>query len=344
MSQAIEVHQQQVGDVDGVPVVRFSMTNAQGMKVSILTYGGIICDLQVPTVGGASHSCVRQLPNLSAYVNDQSYQGALVGRYANRIAGSTFLLPSGEPVSVEANHGKHHLHGGSLGFHKRHWQASLVHEQNAVALYLTLVSADGECGFPGNLNVTALYRLHQHNELSLSLHASTDKVTPFSMTQHAYFTLGGDSVFDQLLMINADKLLEPDADLIPTGSLIDVADTGFDFTRSRPIKEAYAQSHALLQRTAGYDHNYVLRAATKDTPSATVVAPQTGLVMQLFTDLPGLQFYTGNLDDNSLAGALCLEPQHFPDAPNQARFPSPWISPSAPFVANIRYVFSHLKR
>lgn len=330
------------GSVDAKTVYLFSLKNKSGMEVDILTYGGIIHGLRVKDKSGELHECVQNYENLDGYVQDQSYRGALVGRFANRIGNATFNL-DGKQYLLDKNGGEHSLHGGNTGFHKCHWQAEEVHKTDgsAIGVRLTLTSPDGEGGFPGTVDVVATYWLDSLNQLTLTLTASTDKSTPFSMTQHAYFTLSkAASVVDTALMINAASVLDADTSLLPTGHFVEVEGTPFDFTSEVSIGKNAALSHPLFDAVGGYDHNFVLNSTIDEKPAAKLHAPDTGIDMLLFTDLPGIQCYTGNLQHQTQLGAVCLEPQHFPDAPNKPDFPSSVITPGAPYNATIKYKFT----
>ena len=330
------------GEVDGEIVNAFTLSNDRGMSVTLLNYGGIIKELYFPNAKGELISCVQTFDTLQGYIDDPSYRGAIVGRYANRIGHGTFNL-NGQQYTLDKNGGEHNLHGGYAGFHKKLWQASTQESSDSANVTFTLFSPDGEGGFPGNVNVEACYTLNQSNELSLVIKATTDKETPLSFTQHAYFTLSDrEKVGSTLLYIDANKVTDADSTLLPTGDLVDVADTPFDFTSLSTIDERAEQdnSHPLFDSVGGYDHNYVLQAALENGPQATVKAPDTGVRMDLFTSLPGIQFYTGSLRDNEQLGALCLEPQHFPDAPNKSSFPNCFLKPSETYEETIRYKFS----
>lgn len=330
------------GEVSGKAVNAFTLSNDNGMSVTLLNYGGIIKELYFPNAKGELISCVQTFDTLQGYIGDASYRGAIVGRYANRIGHGTFTL-NGQQYTLDKNGGEHNLHGGHSGFHKKLWQASTQESSETASVTFTLSSHDGEGGFPGNISVEACYTLNQQNELTLVIKATTDKETPLSFTQHAYFTLSNDEkVGSTLLHIDAKKVTDADSTLLPTGDLVDVADTPFDFTSFSAIKERaeQANSHPLFERVGGYDHNYVLQPAHENSPQATVKAPDTGLTMELFTSLPGLQFYTGSLKDSIQLGALCLEPQHFPDAPNKPSFPNCFVKPGETYEETIRYKFS----
>jgi len=328
------------GEINGQTVTQFTLSNTNGMQVKILTYGGIIHELNVPDISGKLHNCVQSFGSLLEYINDESYRGAIVGRYANRIGHGQFSL-NGERFTLDCNGGEHNLHGGTSGFHKKIWHASTEESEDSVALHLSLHSPDGEGGFPGNVNVSATYRLDNSNTLSLNLYATTDKATPLSLTQHAYFTLGKEAtVGSTCVQIDAKQITEVDETLLPTGEFVDVLSTPFDLTQLGTIKDKSSRKHPLYDMVGGYDHNFVLNVAAENTPQAQVYCQDTQLQMALFTNLPGIQFYTGSLQGASQLGALCLEPQHFPDTPNHGHFPNCVIDSSHPYRAEIRYQFS----
>ena len=330
------------GEIDGVLVKEFTLTNANDMQVKLLNYGGIIKDIILTDNVGKRKNCVQSFDSLDEYIDDPSYRGAIVGRYANRIGNAEFWL-EGKHYVLDKNGGEHNLHGGLAGFHKKVWEASVDKTDERISVLLTLSSPDGEGGFPGNVEVKACYTLTNDDILSLDITATTDKATPLSFTQHAYFTLSNDNhVGSTLLQIDADKVTDADTTLLPTGTFIDVADTAFDFRRLTKIHERATSQDPipLFQMVGGYDHNYVLRNAEQDVPQARVKALDTGINMALYTSLPGLQFYTGSLQTEQQLGALCLEPQHFPDAPNKPHFPSSIVYPSQVVQMSMRYKFS----
>ena len=330
------------GEVDGKDVCAYTLNNTNGMSVTLLNYGGIIKEINVTNTQGRVVSCVQTFDTLQEYIDDPSYRGAIVGRYANRIGKGTFTL-NGEQYQLDKNGGEHNLHGGLAGFHKKVWQANVQELSDSASVIFNLTSPDGEGGFPGNVEVYATYTLNNDNELSLELSATTDKETPLSFTQHAYFTLSEDAkVGKTLLYIDAETVTDADDTLLPTGKLVEVRDTPFDFLTSTAIakRATQHQSHPLFDMVGGYDHNYVLRAPGGEEPQATVNAVDTRIAMSLHTTLPGLQFYTGNLQNDDQLGALCLEPQHFPDAPNKPEFPNCFVKPNETFKASIKYTFS----
>lgn len=338
----MHVSEHPFGRVNGQPVYCYRLENDAGMTAEVLTYGGIIRALQVPDKHGNPHQCVNGFASLDEYLADTSYQGALVGRYANRIGAGRFTL-DGESYQVDVNGGAHHLHGGFNGFNQQLWTASTITEDDAVGVELRLVSADGESGFPGTVTVVACYRLHADNTLSLAITADTTAATPFSMTQHAYFTLGNArGVSDQHLQVNADAVTDADASLLPTGALLPVAGTPFDFRAPSRIADNLRPGCQLFDQVGGYDHNFALNHSG-DAPAASLFAPDTGLHLAMSTSFPGLQVYTGNIVSEDGVGAICLEPQYFPDSPNHPDFPDCILRPGAPRQEYIRYHFTHLK-
>lgn len=336
----MRVVESEFGKFEGKPVSQFLLANDNGMEVRLLNFGGIIHSIQVPDKSGAPHACVQTFDTLQHYIDDASYRGAIVGRYANRIGQATFSL-NGVDYQLDKNGGEHNLHGGLSGFHKKLWNAKVISTSTSASVHFSLHSADGEGGFPGNVHVDAVYTLNQDNELSLQFNATTDKATPLSLTQHAYFTLSREAnVANTQVCIAANQVTDADATLLPTGEMVAVANTPFDFTSLTAIAQQQQKSHPLFESVGGYDHNYVLNHRHSKDAQAVVHAEDTGLTMKLFTNLPGIQFYTGNLRSSEQLGALCLEPQYFPDSPNQAHFPSCIITPQQPFDAFIRYQFS----
>ncbi len=336
---------------DGAAVTCFTLGNANGLTAKILDFGGIVTELHAPDRDGRPGDVVLGFDTLDAYAGDSPYFGALIGRYGNRIAGSRFTL-DGQDYVLPANDGGHHLHGGPGGFHKVLWQARVEGE----SLVLAYRSADGEQGYPGNLDVEASYTLNDDNELVLRLRAVTDKPTPVNLTQHSYFNLCGEGqILDHLLTIDADAFVPVDAGAIPLGMLSPVTGTPFDFRTPRPIGERVGQPDKQLRHGRGYDHNFVLNKpdgmarGQAMRRAAHVLDPASGRVLELFTTEPGLQFYSGNFLDGSLAGkgrshghrsGFCLEPQHFPDSPNRPRFPNVILRPGQVYESESRWRFS----
>ena len=332
---------------DGRQVSIFTLANAQGMTVRILDFGGIITEIHVPDHAGVFADVALGFDTLDPYRGDSPYFGALIGRYGNRIAGGRFTL-DGQHYQLPVNNGKNHLHGGAPGFDRVLWQARIEGEE----LVLSYRSVEGEQGYPGTLEATVRYRLTNDNEIVVRFHAVSDRATPVNLTQHSYFNLaGGGSILEHQLSIDADAFVAIDADLIPYGQLAPVAGTPFDFRNPRPIGERIGDDDEQLRHGGGYDHCFVLNkpAAKAMTRAARVLDPGSGRVLELFTQEPGVQFYSGNFLDGSLQGkgqaygyrgGFCLEPQHFPDSPNQPAFPNTILRPGEVYETESRLRFS----
>ncbi|WP_232522301.1 galactose-1-epimerase [Marinimicrobium alkaliphilum] len=336
---------------DGREVTQFTLNNGNGMEVKLINYGGIITHLYAPDRDGNIADVVLGYDDLQSYVDDNPYFGALIGRFGNRIAGGRFEL-DGEVYQLATNDGDNHLHGGEEGFDKKLWDAKLVSDERGVGVELFLLSEDGDQGYPGNLEVTATYILTPDNEVLTEFRAETDKATPVNLTQHSYFNLAGEGdVLGHLLQINADHYL-PVENLIPTGELAPVAGTPFDFTSAKPIGQDIRAEHPQLERVGGgFDHNYVLARDDQDGMflAARALEPNSGRVLEVLTDEPGIQFYSGNFLDGGQQGkgqsyelynGFCLEPQHFPDAPNQEHFQSTILRPGEVYEMRMSFRFS----
>jgi aldose 1-epimerase len=335
----------------GVPADLFTLTNANGLIVKITNFGGIITEIYVPDKNGVFVDVNLGFDHIEPYYKDAPYFGALIGRFGNRIAHGKFTL-DGETFQLATNNGNNHLHGGLVGFDKVVWNATSFETENSVGITLTYLSVDGDQGYPGNLNVTVVYELTNANEILVKYHAVTDKATPINLTQHAYFNLagkGGD-ILDHEVMINAARFTAIDSEAIPTGELLLVANTPFDFRSPRLIGEQINAAHEQLKNGNGYDHNFVLNKAHSKELSlaARVREKKSGRVLEVFTQEPGVQFYTGNWMDGSLTGkgwhytrrsGLCLEPQHFPDSPNQPQFPNTILRPGEEYNSMMSYKF-----
>jgi len=339
---------------DGQPVDLYVLTNISGAEVSITNYGGAVVSLKVPDRSGKLADVVLGYETADGYVNDKSYFGALVGRYGNRIAHAQFVL-DGKTYTLAKNNGENSLHGGIKGFNKAVWAAKVLSTKDGQSLELSYLSKDGEEGFPGNLKVKVIYTLTDANALQIEYSAATDKKTVVNLTNHSYFNLAGQSsgnILGHQLMIQADKFTPVDASLIPTGELRDVAGTPFDFRKSTAIGARIDQEDEQLKLGGGYDHNFVLRraAGVGESLAARVVEPTTGRVLEVWTTEPGVQFYTGNFLDGNTAGkggmtyprraAFCLETQHYPDSPNQPKFPSVVLNPGERYHTITTYKFS----
>jgi aldose 1-epimerase len=338
---------------DGAPVQLHTLTNARGMTVRILTYGGIIQSLEVPDALGRIGDVVLGFDSLAGYLGDPTYFGAVVGRYANRIARGRFVL-DGKRYTLAVNNGPNALHGGPDGFHAAVWQAEPFTAGDRVGVTLRHVSPDGHEGYPGTLRVAVGYTLNPRNELTVDYSATTDRATPVNLTQHSFFNLAGEGQGDiqgHLLEINADRYTPVDATLIPDGTMAPVAGTPFDFRAPTRIGARIDAPDAQLRFGRGYDHNFVLnRAGGGMAHAARAVDPGTRRALDVSTDQPGMQFYSGNFLDGTMVGkcghrylhrgGLCLETQHFPDSPNHAAFPSTILRPGEEFRSRTVFAFS----
>ncbi len=334
-----------------VPVSLFTLVNAHGMLVKITNFGGIITEVRVPDRAGEFADVTLGFDSIEPYYKEAPYFGALIGRFGNRIAAGKFEL-DGKSYTLAANNGVNHLHGGLVGFDKVVWNADTFTTQHSSGLTLKYLSVDGDEGYPGNLQVTVTYELTNDNEILVKYHAVTDKPTPINLTQHAYFNLAGKGdVLGHEVMINADQYVPISNAQIPTGELSSVANTPFDFRTPHLIGERIAQDHEQLKNGNGYDHNYVLNKSTPKELSlaARVTEPHSGRVLEVFTQEPGIQFYSANYLDGSLTGkgwhytrysGFCLEPQHFPDSPNRPAFPNTILRPGEEYTSTMSYKFS----
>jgi len=338
---------------DGQAVELFTLTNARGIEVRAINYGGIIASLRVPDRAGRLGDVVLGHETLEGYLKAPSYFGCIVGRYGNRIAKGQFTL-DGHTYHLVTNNGPNHLHGGTKGFDKVVWKADPVEAADGAGVVFTYTSKDGEEGYPGNLAVRVTYTLNDRDELAFEYFATTDKATPVNLTQHSYFNLAGEGtrdVLDHQLMIDADRFTPVDATLIPTGVLASVAGTPFDFRKATAIGARIEQKDEQLVRGGGYDHNFVLnRKGAGLARVIRVMEPTTGRVMVVSTTEPGVQFYTGNFLDGTVTGkashvyrrryGFCLETQHFPDSPNQPSFPSTTLRPGREYRSKTVLAFS----
>jgi aldose 1-epimerase len=353
----------------GTGVDKYTLTNARGMSVSILTYGGIIQSLTVPDRRGRSANVTLGFADLAgylspAYAKANPYFGAIIGRYGNRIGGAKFTL-DGNTYTLDANNGPNSLHGGVTGFDKVVWNAQEVPPSgNSVGLRLSRVSPEGEgcanpgvtcTGYPGTLNVSVLFTLDNDNNLRFGYTATTDKPTVVNLTNHSYWNLAGEgtgTIEDHLLQINADAFTPVDDTLIPTGEIRPVAGTPFDFRAPHAIGERIRDNDQQLAFGRGYDHNFVLNPHNGPglNPAAQLLEPVSGRKLTIWTDQPGIQFYSGNFLDGSLYGTsghayrqgdgLALETQHFPDSPNKPSFPSTRLDPGQTYRSATVYAFS----
>jgi aldose 1-epimerase len=335
---------------DGSAATLHVLTNAQGMRIAVTDFGGIITQIHVPDREGRLDDIVLGFETLAPYLQSRAYLGALIGRYANRIAGGRFTL-DGVAFQLACNDGANHLHGGMVGFDRRLWRAAPFSAPDVIGLEMTLHSPAGEEGYPGNLWAKVRYELDEDNALVVRHHAHCDQPTPFNPTQHSYFNLGAsDTILDHELTVSAGAITAVGAGLIPTGALMPVADSPFDFRTPHAIGERITQPCDQLSLAGGYDHNFVLDKASPDalTLAVRLVDPPSGRVLELLTTEPGLQFYSGNFLDGSATGkgrvmgrrsGLCLEPQHFPDSPNHSTFPTTILYPGIMFGSVSVYRF-----
>lgn len=347
---------------EGVDI--YTLTNRRGAEARVINYGGAVVSLRVPDRRGQLENVVLGFDRLEDYERQSFYVGALIGRYANRIARGRFKL-EGVEYRLAANDPPNHLHGGVRGFDKVIWEARPVAVMRGLgggaALELTYLSRDGEEGYPGNLSVRVVYTLTDRNELRLDYSATTDKDTIVNLTQHNYYNLNGAGSGDILghrLRLNADRFTPTDATAIPTGELRGVKGTPFDFRKPTAIGARIGADDEQLKFAGGYDHNFVLKkgwlrpsylVSRTYTRAASVYEPTSGRVLEVWTTEPGVQFYTGNhLDVTAGKGGqpyprrsgFCLEPQHYPDSPNQPAFPSTVLRKGGTYTSTTVYKFS----
>jgi len=339
----------------GAQVHLYTLRNSAGLTARIMTYGGILQSLEVPDRDGTSENVTLGFSDVDGYVHDgEPYFGALIGRYANRIAGARFVL-DGREFKLTHKRGAACLHGGVRGFDKHVWSADWWRSGDEVSLVLSHRSPAGDQGFPGSLRTEVTYTVTSEPELRIEYRAGTDEPTVLNLTNHAYFNLGGEGSGDVLgheLTIHADRYLPIDSNMIPTGELVAVGGTPMDFRRPRSIGERIADGYDQLVLAHGYDHNFVLNRpeASPLAPAASLLDPRSGRLLEIQTSEPGIQLYVGNLLDGTLVGTsgkryqrfagVALETQHFPDSPNQAHFPSTVLRPGETYKSITRLLFS----
>jgi len=326
--------------IDGKPVYLYTLDNGQGMKIALTNYGGRIVSWLTPDRNGNWEDIVMGYDSIDGYLDSkEAFFGALIGRYSNRIQKGQFSL-NDTTYQLDINNGPHHLHGGRKGFHNVVWNAT-QHSETHVSSHYT--SVDGEMGYPGTVQVQADFRLEAGNQLRIDFVATTDKTTPINLTTHPFFNLGGaasGSIEEHVLTLFADYFTPIDSLLIPTGVLEPVEGTPFDFRTPTPIRRQLDSTDTQQRYGRGFDHNFVVRQADTTQSlqlAARVLEKRSGRILEIFTTQPGIQFYSGNFLDGSdvgregkpyrYRGALCLEPQHFPDAPNRPEFPSTLLQP-----------------
>lgn len=340
---------------DGRAVELFTLTNAHGIEVRAMTYGAIITGILTPDRRGRRDDIVLGFDSLAGYLGGGSpYFGAIVGRYANRIAGGHFTL-DGTTYTLARNNGPNSLHGGQRGFDKVLWSAEPVRSDSAVGVRFRYTSPDGEEGYPGTLQVEVTYTLTAHDELIVDYQATTDKATPVNLSQHTYWNLHGQgqgNILDHVLTLDASRYTPVDSTLIPTGDIAPVAGTPFDFRTPTAVGARIDAANEQLRFGHGYDHNWVIDHRRPGTlaPAARLADPVSGRALDIRTTEPGVQFYTGNFLDGTIKGkdgrmyghrgALCLETQHFPDSPNHATFPSTILRPGQRYQSRTVVTFS----
>jgi aldose 1-epimerase len=335
---------------DGAAIRIYTLTNKNKLQARIADYAGVVVSLNAPDRNGRMADVVLGFDTLPEYLaNPTQYFGAIIGRYGNRIGAARFTL-NGVEYKLPKNNGENSLHGGGDGFFKRVWKPRVLPDGG---LELSYLSKDGEEGYPGNLSVTVTYRLTDANELKIDYAATTDKDTVVNLTNHSYFNLKGAGSGDILghnLMLNAERFTPVDKGLIPTGDLLGVAGTPFDFRKLTAIGARIEQNDEQLKIGAGYDHNWVLnKSGNALTLAARVEEPSSGRTLEVYTSEPGIQFYSGNFLDGSVKGkggkvyghrsAFCLETQHFPDSPNHPAFPSTVLKPGQRYQSTTVYRF-----
>jgi len=338
----------------GEQIELYTFRNAHGIEASITNYGGRLVTLKTPDRQGRLDDIVLGFDDLAGYLAKNPFFGALVGRYANRIANAEFTL-AGHTYKLARNDGANSLHGGLKGFDKVAWSAEQVTTPDGPALRLEYISPDGEEGYPGTLTATATYTLTDSNDLKLDYTATTGKKTVLNLTNHSYFDLAGQgsgNILDHIVTLNADRFTPVNANLIPTGELRSVKGTPFDFTRPTRIGERIDQPDEQLKFGIGYDHNFVVnRSANTPSLAARAHHPGSGRTLEVLTTQPGIQFYSGNHLAESLArgkggivygfrSGFCLETQHFPDSPNQPTFPSAELEPGEQYQQTTIFRFS----
>lgn len=339
---------------DGLDVSQFTLKNANGMTVKLINFGARVIEISVPDKNGKIENILLNQPDLASYETNKNYLGPIVGRFGNRLGNSQFTI-DGKVYKVPANENDNALHGGTKGFDLQVWNAEIVKGDGFAGVKFSRVSPDGEMGFPGNLNVEAFFKLNNNNELSVEYTATTDKTTVCNLTLHPYFNLAGagnGNILTHLMQIPAETITEVDSELIPTGKVLAVKDTPFDFNQMRPVGERIKDfSDKQLKIAGGYDHNFNLSKPVDVMGLACrIYHPKSGRVLEIFTQEPALQFYSGHGFDGTVKGAngkafykyaaLVLEPQHAPDTPNQDFFPSTTITPGEVFTSKSIYRFS----
>lgn len=338
---------------DGSIIDQYRLKNSNGLEICIITYGGRITSLKVPNNKGKLENIVLGFNNIEDYQKENPFFGALIGRFGNRIAKGKFTLEGHEYV-LATNDGANHLHGGNKGFDRVIWNATPIKDDEKASLKLTYISKDGEEGYPGNLEVTVIYTLTNKNTVEVSYEAITDKSTVVNLTQHAYFNLTGDFSNDILgheVVINADTFLPVDATLIPTGEIRSLKETPFDFTSTKTIGQEIHSKNNQLKLGHGYDHCWIINGERGTMRfAASAYDKKSGRFMEVYSEEPAIQFYTGNFLDGTLPmpqggtyahrTGFCLETQHYPDSPNQESFPTVVLKPGETYRTKTVFKFT----
>lgn len=342
-----------IAEYDGKPTALYTLQNENGMEACITNFGGRIVSLMVPDRNGNFHDVVLGFDSIAAYFpeNNQTDFSAAIGRYANRINKGRFVI-NGDTVKLTTNNFGHCLHGGPTGWQYKVYDAKQPDDTTVV---LTLQSPDGDNGFPGNVTAQVTYKLTADNRLDITYEAVTDKATVINMTNHAYFNLNGDPsqpITDNTLLVNASTFTPVDSTFMTTGEILPVADTPMDFTTPRVIGERIDETQfEQIKNGKGYDHNWVLDTKGDDSLiAARLQSPSTGIVLEVLTDEPGIQVYSGNFLDGTITGkngkvynqraAICLETQHYPDSPNKPEWPSVELRPGNIYKSHTVFAFS----
>lgn len=339
---------------DGTPIHLYVLTNKNGMQAAITNFGARLVSLKVPDRKGKLADVVLGYSSVAGYLKDTAYFGAIVGRYANRIAKGRFKL-NGVTYHLPINNGPNSLHGGPKGFENLVWQARELTGSKNPALELTLTSPNGDESYPGTMHVHVIYTLTEQNAVRIQYRASTDKPTIINLTNHSYFNLDGQgngNILDTVLTINADKYTPTDKTQIPTGKIVSVKGTPFDFLKPTPIGARINENNQQLKIAGGYDHNWVINRDHKTglVLAARAYSPKSGRVLSVYTTEPGVQFYSGNFLDGTLVGkggkvykyryGFTLETQHYPDSPNHPNFPSTVLKPGQVYRQTTVFKFS----
>ncbi len=327
----------------GESIYVFTLKNSKNISVKILSYGGIIKEINTPDKNGEFKNIVLGYDNLEFYKNDKSYLGSIIGRFANRIENGIFKIDE-ITYNLTKNNDQNHLHGGFSGFDKAIWIAKTQQNINSVSLILKYISKDMEEGYPGNLKTSVSYTLSNDNELEIEYSASTDKKTIINLTNHSYFNLSGKrkTIYDHKLKVNSKQYIPVKNNLIPIGDFKNVISTPFDFNDFKKIGKEIESNNQQLDIGNGYDHCWVLNKKYNEYGlSASLYDENSGRLLEIYTDQPGIQVYSGNyLSDHFIKGqGICLETQHYPDSPNQKNYPSTILEPNKKYFSKTSFRF-----